>query len=940
MNALTRTHFTNTSRPARRWMHWFWLTGLLALLTACGSGGGKDEVRIGSGQSNNSGTASGADYPVFYVKRVTPDFSDANNTPDDNIQHLTTYSTKADLWMRDRSSPSATERNITMRPDNELWDIKDVTTSHDGKKVAFAMRGPIANNQDDNEPPYWHIWEYDIASQTLRQLTTGDAEADETQDVAPHYLPDGHIVFSSTRQRQSKAVLVQSEQKQAFPAQDESRRESAFVLHVMDADGQNIEQISFNQSHDTDATVLTNGRILFSRWDRMRGSNRNGIHFYTTKPDGSDTQLLYGANSHAAVPNTAANGTVTYPTTTQYTKAREMPGGKILTLVKPVSGTEFGGDLYVVDATNFVEKNQTLAGNTTSGAGAGKATTYNVQIVTGPSIGGRFVSADPLWDGSGRILISWTQCRVIDPTTQAIVMCNATNVADPAFVAAPPLYSLWILSPTDGTQLPIIVPTAGTMITDIAIAAPRTQPTFLPVNPLANPALDTTLRNEGAGILDIRSVYDFDGAESAVGTGCSIAGNANPTSTCYTNRPARFLRLEKAVSLPSDDVRDIDNNAFGASNYMREILGYIPVEPDGSVRTKVPANVAFRIAITDANGRNVNTFPTHNAWLSIRPGEVVQCNGCHRNSTNVPAGQSGRSHGRSGTFNSVYSGATATTFANANSTFSAVTGQTMAQARALWSCTNEQCASVTPSMNVMFANVWLSTTADSKVTPTTPPRAGDIALVYSGTGGITTQVPTNNSICLLTWSSTCRSTINYLEHIQPVWEKPQGTDLNGDTLVDGNDNCLACHSRTDAASAPRIPAGQLELTKDTSDQNNLRVNSYQELLFTDNELELVNNGATLQDLCIQFEIDPLTGLPTLNCLQFATVPPPLSARNAAGSRFFAVFESNQCRQTNGNITTCTFNHTGLLTPGDLRLISEWVDIGAQYYNDPFKAPVN
>jgi hypothetical protein len=33
------------------------------------------------------------------------------------------------------------------------------------------------------------------------------------------------------------------------------------------------------------------------------------------------------------------------------------------------------------------------------------------------------------------------------------------------------------------------------------------------------------------------------------------------------------------------------------------------------------------------------------------------------------------------------------------------------------------------------------------------------------------------------------------------------------------------------------------------------------------------------------------------------------------------------------------DHTGFLTPAELRLISEWLDIGGQYYNDPFVAPV-
>jgi len=77
--------------------------------------------------------------------------------------------------------------------------------------------------------------------------------------VSPHYLPDGRIVFSSTRQTQSQAILL-DENKPQFSAQDEARTEPAFVLEVMNADGTGVHQISFNQSHDRDATVLANGR--------------------------------------------------------------------------------------------------------------------------------------------------------------------------------------------------------------------------------------------------------------------------------------------------------------------------------------------------------------------------------------------------------------------------------------------------------------------------------------------------------------------------------------------------------------------------------------------------------------------------------------------------------------------------------------------------------
>lgn len=898
------------------WQRWTAAVLLSLSLAACSGSGDQDSVRIGSGQSGSTGTTDSADFPIFYVKRITPDFTDPDT--DDDLRRVRVFSTNADLYMRDRASPSAAETNITARvhPANERWDVKDVDVSADGSKVIFAMRGPLDDNQDDKDPPTWNIWEYTIASDTLHRVITSDVIAEEGQDVSPHYLPDGQILFASTRQYQSKAILL-DENKQQFEAQDENRDESAFVLHVMNADGTNIQQVSFNQSHDLDPTILADGRVLFSRWERANNA-RNSVHLYTANPDGTGSQLLYGAASHFTIPDTDVNGNTTYPAV-QFTKPREMLDGSILTLVRPFNGTEYGGDLYVINTNNFVEANQaTLTG---SGTAQSKATPNAVRLINTPSTGGRFVSAVPLWDGTGRLLVSWTQCRVIDPATNAPVNCTTERLNDPAFVAAQPIYSAWMFNPANGTQQPVVPPVDGVMVTDLAIAQPRNAPTFRSYSLSGNLNLNQTLRGEGVGVLDIRSVYDFDGVAAQTGTGCSIAANADPTSTCYTNRPARFLRIEKAVSLPDDDVRDIDNNAFGATNFMREILGYIPIEPDGSVVAKIPGNVAYQISVVDTNGRRVAAFPRHNAWLTLRPGETVQCNGCHTNSTNLSAGQSGRSHGRSGLFSSVYAGASTGAFPNAKSTFATTSGQTMAQARAAWSCVSEQCASITPSVNLAFANVWPMNTTDSKVTPTTPPRAGDFALRYAGTGGLTTRVPTS-STCLVTWSNTCRITINYLEHIQPLWERPLGFDANNDMVVNASDNCIACHSRTGANGA-QVPAGQLELVTDASDDNNLRVTSYQELLFGDNVLEL--NGNVLQDQCIQFVTDPVTNV--TSCAQFATVSPSLLARNAAGSRFFTVFASGG-------------SHEGWLTEGELRLISEWVDIGAQYYNDPFKAPEN
>ena len=151
------------------------------------------------------------------------------------------------------------------------------------------MRGPLTQKMKQKDPPTWHLWEYVIAKDTLQQVIPAALVPDQSNNVAPHYMPDGRIVFSSTAQRQSKAILL-DEGKPQFEAQNEARDEPAFVLHVMSADHTEFHQISFNQSHDRDATVLANGRILWSRWDHAPG--KDGMHLYTSNPDGTDLQLL------------------------------------------------------------------------------------------------------------------------------------------------------------------------------------------------------------------------------------------------------------------------------------------------------------------------------------------------------------------------------------------------------------------------------------------------------------------------------------------------------------------------------------------------------------------------------------------------------------------------------------------------------------------------
>lgn len=830
------------------------------------------------------------DFAIAYVKRPQVAASDVRDRLD--------FHAGADLYLRDLASPSAAEHNLTFALTGGLGDVRDVETSYDGSRLLFALRLPEIKGAAPEDQPSWNIWQYDIGTGELQRIIPSDLTAEAGQDLAPHYLADGRIIFSSTRQRQAKAVLV-DEGKPQFTALDEDRDNDALSLHVMNADGDDIHQISFNPSHDLDPVVMSDGRVVFSRWDNMGG--RNAISLYQMRPDGTGLQIQYGAHSHA---------TGSDASTIQFLQPREMPDGRLLTLLRPYQGTEDGGDLALIDIANYIDNEQPTAANAgiLSGPAQTPATVNAVRTIGGVSPGGRFSAAYPLWDGSHRLLVSWSPCRL--QQGERIIPCSESSVDDPAAVTAPPLYGLFIYDMDSDTQLPVVVPEEGMMFSDVVVAQPRRLPDII-FDGQAGVELDATAVDEGVGILHIRSVYDVDGSDTARP---SIAALADPAQTTAAERPARFLRIVKAVSMPDRDVVDLKGTAFGRSNgqLMREIIGYAPIEPDGSVKVKLPANTALAVSVVDADGQR--TSNRHQNWLQLRPGETLNCNGCHNHA-------SGRPHGHPEAAPSVNAGAPATglPFPNTVETLWADFGESMAETRSRISCLSD-CAALRPTVDIVYDDVWTDEAAAG--------RSKDAAFAYRY-ADLQTPAPVSAD-CQAEWSANCRIVINYEQHIQPLW----GLDRGANT-------CTGCHGTTDAMGQLQVPTAQLDLSDTPSDQQPAHLTAYRELLFNDNEQEIVMGA--LQDRLVQatdgdgnplFETDEF-GEPILDAdgnmipvLVTVTVRPVMSTGGArASSRFFAPFAADG-------------SHAGFLSSAERRLIAEWLDIGAQYYNNPFDVPVD
>ena len=921
-------------------------------------------------QTSETTEVTGADpgvleAPIAFVKRPIP-VDDNGNERQPDLRDPLFFMAGGDVYLRSNSTATAVQTNITASITGGQGDVKDLKPSFDGKKLLFTLR-QFDENENDDIIPSWNIYEYDLEAKTLRCIIDSDVStpicdgliAEEGDDVAPAYLPDGRIVFSSNRQKQAGQMLT-DERKPRFRALAEDGDSMAMVLHVMNDDGSEIQQISFNQSHDLDPTVLSSGEIVFTRWDNA--ASNNAMHLYKINPDGTDLQVLYGLHSHdTGATNAGLDGSGENDATIQFTQAEEMEDGRIMAITRPYSGTYGGGDIITIDVRDFVNIEQPIASMAgLQGPAQRRATINPVSAANEISLGGRYSAAWPLWDGSNRVLVSKSSCVLNVGDIQR--PCIEPYLSEEGAEEASPAYSIWLYDMNNDAQKVIVRAEQGKVITDIVALQARNPP------PIKSSNLNTVWKEQGLGAIHIRSVYDFGAGDfngcfltdcipqSIAGDIASVQDLGDPAKATADQRPARFVRFVKAVALPDRDdpalediAPDLDREAFGPrrNQAMREIIGYAPVEPDGSVKVKLPANIPLAINVLDKNGRRIGA--RHQNWFQVVPGETLECNGCHAVQNGVTPLPHQRKDAEAPSINSSIASTTVPNTINPDSAeiYIGDIGETLAEVRFRHAASEPQV-----SANLRYADVW----TDPAV------RAVDASFSYQYEN-METPSPTSPT-CLpdSVWDFKCRITINYPQHIQPLWELARSINING---VDTDVACTSCHSPFDETlQLARVPAGQLNLTRQLDpDDNSQRVKSYLELFIADQGQELDEDGNIINrqievpvldengDPLFETDgdgnqiLDPVTGLP-IPITEFIDDPAfrfnATMSGNGARASYFLQKMSDSTATRNGSAAPGDadyVDHSAFMSKDELRLVSEWLDIGAQYFNDPFDPDV-
>jgi hypothetical protein len=157
---------------------------------------------------------------------------------------------------------------VTTIFDAQGGSVRDPQVHYDGRRILFSLRKAGTD-------PY-HLHEIDVDGTGLRPITDGPWD-----DYEPTYLPDGDILFVSTRCRRWVNCWYTQ----------------VGTMYRCGPDGKNVRLVSANTEHDNTPWVHSDGRILYMRWEYVDRSQVDYHGLWAMNPDGSGAATFFG-NMH------------------------------------------------------------------------------------------------------------------------------------------------------------------------------------------------------------------------------------------------------------------------------------------------------------------------------------------------------------------------------------------------------------------------------------------------------------------------------------------------------------------------------------------------------------------------------------------------------------------------------------------------------------------
>ena len=389
--------------------------------------------------------------------------------------------------------------------------VRDPSVHYDGRTILFSYR--------PGGTGVFHLYTVNADGTGLRQLTFG-----EYDDFEPTWLPDGDIVFVSTRCRRWVNCWVTQ----------------VATLYRMKPDGSGIRMISANTEHDNTPWVLPDGRILYMRWEYVDRRQVTFHHLWTMNPDGTQHQIYQGN---------------TYP-------------GSVYIDAKPIPGSE---DVVLIDSPGHGRRDHGGIVSVLSVKG-GPDDRANVKAIAK----GTFY--DPWAFGNDLFMFS---------DGKNVLLCDREGRRE----------HLCRLPSDCGGRGPTV------MLFEPRPLLPRPRERIL---------ADRTDLTKKTGEFYLENVLESRSMQGV--------------------KPGTVKRLMvfEVLPKPINFSGGMEPLTFGGSFALPRLLGWVPVEADGSAYFTAPALKPLFFVAVDAEGRAVKRMQS---FTQVMPGEHQGCVGCHERKT-------------------------------------------------------------------------------------------------------------------------------------------------------------------------------------------------------------------------------------------------------------------------------------------------------------------
>lgn len=456
------------------------------------------------------------------------------------------------------------------------------TLSYDAQKILFAWcrhyphLAKETNKLDKAKVPedaFYHLFEINVDGSGLRQLTFGKYD-----DFDGRYLPDGRIVFLSTRRGQAlqvtKATARRTLEQRAQPdiyvrcGGGPERPVAVYTLHTMNADGSDLTAISPFEMFEWTPEIGRDGAILYSRWDYVDRDNMPYMGLWAINPDGTNPRVVYG--NYTVAPHCAF-------------EPKPVPHSRKIVFTASGHHSQTMGSLVLLDPSVGTEGPDPITRLTPE--------VPMPEVESWP----KTYYASP-WPLSERFyLVAWSWEGVAVPGPEGWERWHAVQRPENSM-------SLYLYDAMGCRELLYRNPLLSSL--EPIPLKPRPAPPVL--------AGHAQWQAGGEGRFLLTDVYQ----------GLQTVKRGD-------------IKALRVVAIPpkTHPTMDYPNLGLTKDDPGKLLLGTVPVESDGSAYFRVPAGVIVFFQALDERGLAVQTM---RSAAHVQPGQTLSCAGCHEHRSTAP----------------------------------------------------------------------------------------------------------------------------------------------------------------------------------------------------------------------------------------------------------------------------------------------------------------